>query len=147
MNWLPALGLAVAVGAPITKEAPKKAEPPPIVGEWTCVAFVGGGRIATPDEVKELQFRLEFTADGKFRHNWGPRSEQGTYTIDPAKEPAHVDYSVPGKVGNQGIYKVDKDMLTLCAAEGGGPRPDKFESPAGTRIMLLTFQRVEKKKD
>src|SRR5262245_27417208 len=148
MNWLPAIGLAVVVGAPGTKDPAKKVEPPAIVGEWECVDFTGGGRKATAKEVAEFGIRMEFTADGKFRCRQGTQDfPDGTYKIDSAKEPAEVDYAAGGIMkGNKGIYRIDKEMLTICVAEGGGDRPTKFEAPAGTRIMLVTFKRVEKKK-
>jgi len=146
MNWLPALGLALAVGAPAPKEAPKKAEPPSIVGEWECVECTAGGRTASAEELDDLQCGYKFTADGKFQSRWGKQVFEGTYTTDSAKDPAQMDCvsDKTGKVG-QLIYKVEKDKLTICGAEGGRDRPTKFESPAGTRIMLLTFKRVEKK--
>jgi uncharacterized protein (TIGR03067 family) len=148
MNWLPAIGLALTVGAPM-KESPKKAEPPSLVGEWECVEFIGGGRTATANEVAQIGIRMEFTADGKFRCREGKRDyPEGTYKRDPGKDPAEVDYTAGGIMkGNKGIYKVEKDTLTICVAEGGADRPTKFESPAGTRVMLVTFKRVEKKKE
>ena len=90
--------------------------------------------------------QAQFTADGKFRGRFGPETSEGTYTTDPAKDPAQID-CVSGKAAKSkgGIFKVEKDTLTLCFAEGDAARPTKFESPAGTRIMLLTFKRVEKK--
>src|SRR5215213_705958 len=128
MNWLPALGLALAVGAPGPKEAPKKAEPPSLVGEWECVEFIGGGRMAMANEVAQIGIKIEFTADGKFRGREGKREyADGKYTTDPTKDPAEVNYAAGGiPKENKGIYKVEKDTLTMCVAEGGGARPTTF---------------------
>ena len=76
---------------------------------------------------------MEFAADGKLQFRFGPEQGACTYTADPSKDPAELDYaSDKGGRGNKAIYKVEKDMLTFCFAEGGGDRPTKFESPAGT---------------
>lgn len=146
MNWLPAFALALAVAAP-TKDDPKKQAAPTIVGEWTCIKFVGDGLERTEiNELKEIGF--EFTADGKFRGRFGNERFAGTYTIEPAKDPAEIDLKHEGKdKKGLGLFKIEKDTLTLCFAEGGKDRPAKLASPAGTRIMLMTFTRVEKKKD
>jgi uncharacterized protein (TIGR03067 family) len=146
MNWLPAFALALTVAAP-AKEEPKKAETPSIVGEWTCIKFVGDGLERTElDELKQIGF--EFTADGKYRGRFGDEKFAGTYTTDPAKEPAEIDLKREGKdMKGLGLYKIEKETLTLCFAEGKRGRPEKLASPAGTRIMLMTFTRVEKKKD
>jgi uncharacterized protein (TIGR03067 family) len=148
MNWSVTLGLALAVGAPGVKDAPKKkAEPPAIVGEWQCVEFIGGGRLAAPKEL--AQIGMEFTADGKVRNRWGKDVSEGTYTTDPSKDPAHLDcMSDKNRKGGQMIYKVEDDKLIICGHDGNrGDRPTKFESPAGTRTLLLTFKRAEKKKE
>ena len=54
------------------------------------------------------------------------------------------------------IYKIEEDMLTLCSAMPEFPggrkgvvagRPTAFEAPAGSRLVLMTFKRMEKKKE
>jgi uncharacterized protein (TIGR03067 family) len=149
MNWLPAIGLALAIGAPGAKEAPKKAEVPTIVGEWECVEFISAGRKATAKQVSEMRLVFEFTVDGRFRVRPGTKdATEGTYSTDTAKDPAQLNYT-PAKNAKeiQGIYRVEKDTLTICVTGGGGERPTKFESPAGAPIVLLTYKRVEKKKE
>ena len=138
------IGLTVAVAAPGPKDAAPKKDPPVIVGEWRCVELLGGGRAVPAEMLPEIVF--EFTADGKFRCREGAEERpEGTYTADPAKEPGEVDYAAGGIAKkNKGIYKVEKDTLTVCFTEGGGDRPTAFESPAGDRILLLTFKRVKK---
>ncbi len=143
MNMLPIIGLALSLAAPVPKEAPKKDNGPSIVGEWECVSLEAGGRIATAAEIKDIKF--EFSADGKFKHNFDGASE-GTYSVDSKKEPCEIDFVSAKNLKAKGaIYKLEKDSLTICAGDGPAARPTKFESPAGSRIMILTFKRVPKK--
>jgi uncharacterized protein (TIGR03067 family) len=143
---LSVLAFAVVVTAPGPKDPPKKAESETILGEWACVEAIGGGQMASAEELRHIG--IDFPAEGKFRMLWGGQRTEGTYTTDPKNDPAEIDV-VSDKNGKKalGIYKLEKDKLTLCTAETGGTRPTKFESPAGTRILLLTFTRVEKKKE
>lgn len=139
------LAIALVVAAPGLKDPPKK-EPATIVGEWACTQCVGGGRECPKELLSDI--KLEFKADGTFRFEFGPQKGGGTYTSDTTKDPVELDYGDErlGK-GNHAIFKIEKDTLTFCFAEGGGARPAAFASPAGTRILLLTLTRVQKKKE
>jgi uncharacterized protein (TIGR03067 family) len=148
MNTVVALGLAMVVGAPAQKDAPKD-KTPPIVGEWACTKLVGGGKESMDlDGVQLSHMHMVFMADGKVRIKHGEDSVEGKYTIDAKKDPAELDLAM----GDDGkdkaaklIYKIEKDMLIICGTKSGDERPTKFESPAGSKIMLMTFARVEKK--
>jgi uncharacterized protein (TIGR03067 family) len=134
----------VVVGAPGSKEAPKKAEPPPLVGEWECTAVVVGGQNLPPPEAA----RIAFTADGKFRSDFGGERSAGTYRADTTKDPAELDLATEKAAdAKSAIFKVEDGVLTICAAEGNGGRPATFGSPAGSRVTLLTYKRAEKAKD
>jgi uncharacterized protein (TIGR03067 family) len=146
MNVLALTALALAVAAPASKEAPKKVDPPPIVGVWECVEVASNGEVASAEDASSCG--LEFAADGTHRFRWGGQVGAGTFTTDQTKEPAQLDFgSDKGGRINFGIYKVEKDTLIVCFTENGGTRPTKFEYPAGTRIVLLKLKRVEKAKE
>lgn len=146
MNLLPILGLAVALGAPASKEPAKDKATSPIVGEWTCTKLVAGGQ-EFPDPKERGEVGAEFMADGKFRLRFGEEID-GTYKTDTAKDPAKLEMiDSKKKLTKQMIYKVEKNTLLICWAEGDRDCPTKFESAAGTRVVLMTFSRVEKKKE
>src|SRR5947209_1529799 len=117
------LGLAVTVGAPVTKEKEPPKKEPAIVGEWEGVKAVAGGKDMP---VPEGGIRFEFTADGKLIIHEGKkdRPDTGTYTVDTKKDPAELDMIPPmdKKVAAPpnipGIFKVEGDTLTLCFAKG-----------------------------
>jgi len=143
----PALfALALAVAAPAAKDPPRK-DPPTVVGEWVGETAEAGGmpRPAPPGGAA-----MEFTADGKAVIREGAKPPRtGVYTADPKRAPAEIDltWSAGGQdVALVGNYKVEGDILTLCLSVGG-KRPAKFESPAGSDCMLMTFKRAKPKKE
>ena len=81
MNWFPAIGLALAIGAPLPKE---KVEIPNIVGEWVATGSIRDDHFVPVAEPTSLVF--EFQVDGQFRTRLnGEESDVGTYKVGPAK--------------------------------------------------------------
>jgi uncharacterized protein (TIGR03067 family) len=137
------IGLALAVGAPVVTDPPQKEAS--IVGKWKLVGVTAAGRSLGPDDhLPNVEF--EFAADGKYRVRVNGKADpEATYSADPSKDPAEVDF-VDDKDGKkqQAIYKVEKDTLTLCWTEDRRLRPAKFEAAVGTRAVLQTFKRKPK---
>jgi len=136
-------GLVLAVGAPGEKDAPKK-EAPTVVGEWDSEKAVQGG-MERP--LPDGGIKITFTTDGKFLFKKGANDEQtGSYKADATKSPSEIDITPPNEdAPHIGIFKIDGDTLTICLADKGSTdRPTKFESPDGTKIMLITLKRVKK---
>jgi len=147
MTWLPILGVAVAVGAPALKDAPKKADSPGLVGAWACTSVTADNRPLT--ESVKAGIGLEFTSDGKLRTSKGGKPEsEGTYTADPTRDPAAVDFTVEPDGGLiRGIYEVGKETLTLCFEDvAEATRPATFSAAGATRVVV-TFRRVPAKKE
>jgi uncharacterized protein (TIGR03067 family) len=141
MNTSLLIGLALADGAPGPAGPPREA--PSVVGRWVGKRGLVGGddRGVGPGGVV-----FEFTADGKMEIREGANAPQpARYAADPAKDPAEIDVTDSGGPRRRvtvGIYKVEKDTLTICLSRGG-PRPTKFESPKGSDVTLLTLRRAE----
>ena len=143
MNAAALLGVVLAVGAPGDKAAGKK-EAPSVVGEWDGEKAVRGG-MERP--IPDGGVKVTFTADGKMIFKEGNKdAEEGTYKVDARKNPPEIDLSPPKEDGTLlGIYKLDGDTLTICLADKSSTdRPNKFESPEGTNLMLVTLKRVKK---
>jgi uncharacterized protein (TIGR03067 family) len=134
------LAIALAVGAPGPKDA--KADPSKVEGDWVAESYVLGGKETEREKGKVFRF-----ADGKITIVKG---EIIGYKLDAKANPPQIDLIpifAPTEKPILGIYKVEGDTLVICFPKGGrAERPTKFESPAGSEIVLLTLKR-EKKKD
>jgi uncharacterized protein (TIGR03067 family) len=142
MNAL--LVAALVLAAPATKDPPKKAEPPSVVGEWAVEETVRGGKVMPVADSEGF----EFAADGTYQIRFQGRAlKSGTYQTAPGKDATAIDLKFQTDKIAPGIFKIEKDRLTLCIddAGGGAVRPAGFESPAGSWVVLMTLKRVEKK--
>ena len=87
--------------------------------------------------------------DDPFAIDFAENSDKGTITLDPAKKPKRIDLTTrnggPFKGRNlPGIYEFNGDTIVLCLNSENPGRPEKFEAPEKTRLMLLTFKREKK---
>jgi uncharacterized protein (TIGR03067 family) len=150
MNLTLILGVAVGVSAPTLKDPPKKEAT--IVGEWTVESIKQGGK-ENCNSCAGLSY--EFTVEGQ----WLMRRDGATikitpneYMLNPKADPPTIDVTpraVPGPALPRaqrmiGIYKIEGDTLTICFADGE-ERPTKFESPDGSRDVLVVLKRLKKK--
>jgi uncharacterized protein (TIGR03067 family) len=112
-------------------------------GPWSVVSLIAGGKAAPQEQVKLLQFtfrgeKLTLSALGK--------AKETTVKVDPTKNPPHFEMQAEGQRPAQGIYRLEKDRLTLCFSEGG-ERPTEFKSEPGTRNILIVLKRGAVKLD
>jgi uncharacterized protein (TIGR03067 family) len=131
--------LAVIVAAPGPKgETPNPAS---LDGEWVMTQYVRGGNAQGGAKGQEVRI-----GDGKLVLAGG--KEEFSFKTDKKADPAQIDLTSARNKTEviKGIYKFDKGELILCFPKGGqGDRPTKFESPAGTDVILLTLERSKKK--
>jgi uncharacterized protein (TIGR03067 family) len=83
--------------------------------------------------------------DDKIIARLGGKEDPATIKLDASKTPGHIDLTSTkdGKTEvNYGIYKVEKDVLTICAAEKGEPkdRPKEFKAEGTVIILILKKQ-------
>ena len=74
-----------------------------------------------------------------------------TYSVDPAARPACIDWvtAPPGGTPRThlGVYKVERDRLTLAVAARGAERPAGFDSSRADETQVFVLKRVDKTKD
>jgi uncharacterized protein (TIGR03067 family) len=72
----------------------------------------------------------------------GGTVENGTYSIDDAKNPAQIDATTEGKPGTQrGIFAVEGDTLKMSLATGGA-RPGSFAASDRSDLLLIVLKRA-----
>lgn len=69
----------------------------------------------------------------------------GTHTLNPNKSPKEIDsIHSQGPMKGQsylGIYKLEKDVWTVCFAPPGKPRPREFSTRAGSDELLHVWKK------
>jgi uncharacterized protein (TIGR03067 family) len=136
--------LALTTAAPKLKDPPKT--PPSIVGRWEVVKWLqNGSEMGFPENTIH-----DYAADGTRVIRNGDTKESGErrFELVPKDGPQAVDlYRVLDGMTDQfrGIYKVEKDTMTLCIGRAGGERPMKFESTPDNGWILMTFKRADRK--
>lgn len=121
-------------GLATTEEAPqaevKKAQSP-IEGTWVATDSWDG-----VDKEEDLAIRLEFKGD-KVIANFEGDSEIAGYTIDPKKQ--QIIITSENEI-IKGIYKIEKDILTLCYNSENEGFPETFEIGEDKAVILLKLK-------
>lgn len=66
-----------------------------------------------------------------------------TVKLDPSKKPAWLDLTEKNNKTAKGIYRLTGNKLEIAIQEGDGERPDKFESPPKSKVIVLVLERVK----
>lgn len=114
-------------------------------GVWQTTSYRIGEN-ETPKEIVDSIVR-EVKGDHVVWKRDGKSFAGTKMEIDPSKTPATIDLIPDGgpHKGEKvlGIYKLEKDRLTLCVAPRGKPRPENWEAPKGSGISLMEFKKVQ----
>lgn len=142
MRTLLTLGLLVA-GFGFALADDKK---DPTAGKWVIESVTREGKANDA-----LKGAAREHADGKYTITPSAGSKavptSGTFKIDASKSPIALDMMPKG--GNYdgktllGIVKVEGDVMTIAFAEPGKDRPAKFESAAGSGIVLAVCKKAK----
>lgn len=110
-----------------------------LVGEWEMVEGRQSGHRLDPGMVKTAR---RITSDTHTTTYFGAQVYlNASYTIDAAVTPKRIDLVNRGKE-QLGIYEVQGDILRICFAAPGKPRPTDFEARAGDGRTSAVWRRV-----
>ena len=111
-------------------------------GVWKVRQAVKLGDPSTAAETEVMQVIVK---GDEMRITDGTRDETATFTLDPSRKPAVIDFT-PRKEKKtlQGIYALDRDKLSLAFALEGKERPTEFASPKKSFVVLLVLERQKK---
>lgn len=114
-----------------------------IQGAWTVVSAERDGK-PTADVAGH---RLAFSGDTFTIQREGRTLNRGTYSVDPGRKPAQIDFrhtegELKGKTW-KGIYRLEGDALKICdnAPDMTRPRPAQFSAAAGSGYICIVFKR------
>jgi uncharacterized protein (TIGR03067 family) len=130
----------------LTPAADPAADLKPFQGKWVLSSATLAGRDHNDD------FKgMALTIDGdKYTATVGSLTDKGTITLDTGKSPKHITLASSEKNGPfkgrtmPGIYEFKDAKLTVCLNSEKDDRPEKFEAPEKTPLMLMTFVREKK---
>jgi uncharacterized protein (TIGR03067 family) len=111
-----------------------------IQGSWKVKHMEEEGEKAPPYQLKDIAFVFD-GAKSSMRYQ-GKVRDEGTFKLDPSATPKQIDMMF--KEGTmQGIYKLEKDQLTICAPafKNNKTRPKEFATKAGSKTMLMVLER------
>jgi uncharacterized protein (TIGR03067 family) len=133
-------------GAVAERDAAQSGAPTALEGQWAMVAGVLNGAALGPDMVKWCQ---RITRGDVTSVVAGPQVMlKARFTLDHAKKPSVIDYinlagTNKGKP-QAGIFELSGDILSICMAAPGQPRPGAFSSTTGDGRSYTTWRLTRK---
>jgi uncharacterized protein (TIGR03067 family) len=115
-------------------------------GVWTCESATINGRKLDEATVKSLKLTLK---GEQYKTERGDEVLfDSTYSLDTKADPKRIEMigtegDLMGKAA-LGIYRLDKDRLTMCYTMPGKERPKEFKSEEKSEAYLLVWRRADK---
>jgi uncharacterized protein (TIGR03067 family) len=129
-----AITLSITFLATAADDDKAKSDKELLQGTWNALSGERDGEKLNEFQLKNWE-QMVFK-DDKFTRE-GSEKKEGTFAIDPKKEPKEIDLNltVKGQAATwQGIYELKGDTLKLALKPGG--RPTEFDSKGGVMIVF-----------
>jgi uncharacterized protein (TIGR03067 family) len=112
-------------------------------GTWIVLAGNEGGKTLPPPRVKGSKMLVKNNTMKVYEQE---KELEMSFRLDAAKEPKAIDLTITGgkRKGevSRGVYAIDGDMLKICFAPQGSPRPSNFLPRQGSTEMLFVLRRA-----
>jgi uncharacterized protein (TIGR03067 family) len=143
--------LALAAGLLALAAPARGDEPADLKGKYVIVGLEVQGVKLTEDALakfgKDEERRVEIDGD-RLVTSFNGKKEEARFKLDPAARPARIDITVTRgdkAETNHGIYKVDGDTLTICAADRGEAKDRPAEFKAEGKAIILVLRKLPQK--
>jgi uncharacterized protein (TIGR03067 family) len=126
---------AIAIVAFVAADVPKDAKEA-FQGGWKLTRFA---KLRRETPAKELEKGKVVIQGDNLIFTLAGQNTKMTYSLDPKADPPAIDLkseNAPGKV-IRGIYKLEKDKLTICFGIEDSARPTEFKTGRDDSIMVL----------
>jgi uncharacterized protein (TIGR03067 family) len=138
---------AVALSGPLGRAEDAKDDLKALAGKWKLVGMERGGQAIPEGEVPAGTGT--FDKDGRFTFSVADYEAEGTFKLDPTKQPKTIDVTHTKGADKDkqqfGIYKLEKGKLTICTAHPGKAaedRPTGFTTKDSDHVLVV-FERVK----
>src|SRR5262245_52068808 len=112
-----------------------------MAGTWKTVVQEAFGKPTPKDEIEKTAGRLIVKGDS-YEVYFGKKSiDKGTIKLDASKTPREIDVKTQNDEIMKGIYKIEKDEMTVCFGQPGIDRPKEFKTKEGQ--ILIGYKRVK----
>jgi uncharacterized protein (TIGR03067 family) len=115
-------------------------------GNWTVVRMEYGGKARPAAETAQFRAVIKGNVITAIRDG-RPDGGDVTFTLDAKKKPRQITLKPRLDGMNKeipGIYKLDKDTLTICFSRGGEvARPRTFSTKENMGHALIVFKRAK----
>jgi uncharacterized protein (TIGR03067 family) len=130
------VALLVVSGLAMSQDDPKKVVES-LQGEWKIASFNKGGELVPQNELAGSKIVV---AGEKMTITFNKKDEPAAFKVAPKADPPAIDI-IPAKNEKnmvvKGIYKLEKDKLTICFGPDGADRPAEFKASKKASVMVL----------